>query len=81
MLDSISELITKGLKAVLGIFPDSPFIVLNDLAGNSVISEWLGYLNWFVPINTFVAILEGWLACIAMYYVWQIILRKLGAIE
>lgn len=80
MLDSLSNLFTSGLKAVLGFFPNSPFLVLNELSGTEF-AEWLGFLNWFVPINSFVAILEGWLSGIAIYYVWQVVLRWLKAIE
>lgn len=81
MLDSLSEMLTGGLKAVLGFFPDSPFVVLRDMAAASEFSEWLGFLNWFIPVNSFVAIIEVWLGCIAIYYVWQIVLRWLKAIE
>ena len=80
MLDSLSELFTTGLKAVLNFFPDSPFTVLDELS-RSEVAEWLGYLNWFIPVNTFVSIVQAWLACIAIYYVWQIVLRWLKAIE
>lgn len=76
----LQEIITKVLKAVLKILPDSPFLFLEEM-GNSEVAQWLGYLNWFIPVNTFVAILEGWLVCIAIYYVWQIILRWMNAIE
>lgn len=81
MLDSISQLITKGLKAVLNIFPDSPFLILETLSNDAGMADTLAIVNWFIPIGTFLGILEGWLACILVYYVWQIILRKLGAIE
>lgn len=80
MLDSLGELFTNGIKAVLSFFPDSPFLVLEEL-GNSGVVQWLGFLNWFVPVNTFVGIMEGWLLCIAIYYVWQVVLRWLKAIE
>lgn len=81
MLDSLASLFTGGLKAVLSFFPDSPFVVLDDLAASGEMAQWLRYLNWFVPVNSFVAIFEGWLLCVAMYYVWQVVLRWLKAIE
>lgn len=81
MLDSLSELIADGLKGILGFFPPSPFAALTEMAAEGQIAEWLGYLNWFVPVGSFVAILELWLTCIAVYYVWQIILRWVKVIE
>ena len=80
MLDSLKEFFVGGFAKVLSFFPDSPFSMLSDYS-NSEFAEWLGYLNWFVPVNTFVAIIELWLACIAVYYVWQVVLRWLKAIE
>ena len=80
MLDSLSEIFTGLVSAVLSFCPPSPFGILDELAANSQIAELLGFLNWFIPVNTFVAILEGWLACVAIYYVWQVVLRWLKAI-
>lgn len=75
------DLITNGLKAILSLLPDSPFKILDSLDPTGQIAELLGMVNWFVPIYTFVGILEGWLVCVAVYYVYQIVLRWLRAIE
>lgn len=75
------DLITGGLSALLALLPDSPFKILDNMDPTGQIAEWLGMVNWFVPIYSFVGILEGWLAGIAIYYVYQIVLRWLNAIE
>lgn len=75
------ELLTNGLKAVLALLPDSPFSFLYELGTTSAISDVLGMVNWFIPIYSWVAILEGWLTCVAIYYVYQVVLRWLNAIE
>jgi hypothetical protein len=80
MLDTLSNAIFESVQAVLSFFPDSPFAILQEM-GSTEYSEWLGYLNWFIPIYTFVAIIELWLAGIAIYYVLQIVLRWIKAIE
>lgn len=80
MLDSLSNAIFTSLEAVLSLFPDSPFVILQEMT-NTDFYQWLCYLNWFVPVNTFVAVLEVWLSGIAIYYVLQIVLRWLKAIE
>lgn len=74
-------LITGGLSAILSLLPDSPFLILDSLDPAGQIAEWLGMVNWFVPIYSFVGIFEGWLLCIGIYYVYQIVLRWLNAIE
>lgn len=77
----MGEILTGGLMAILSLLPDSPFKILDDLAATGQIAEWLGMVNWFVPVYSFVGILEGWLVCVAVYYVYQIVLRWLNAIE
>lgn len=78
----MGELISGGLKAILGFLPDSPVAgMLDDLAANTQITQMLGMLNWFIPFYLFVPILTAWLGCIALYYVYQVVLRWLHAIE
>lgn len=78
----MGNLISGGLKAVLGFLPDSPFSgTLDSLAANTQVRQMLGMVNWFIPIYLFVPILTAWLAGVAVYYVYQIVLRWLRAIE
>jgi len=79
-MDAIGSWVTEAVQAVLGFLPDSPFAMLQNYQ-NSEFGEWLGYLNWFIPINTFVSILTTWVTAIAIYYVYQIVLRWIKAIE
>lgn len=81
MLDSLSSLIVSGLQKILSFFPDSPFSVLHDMGVASKYADLLAMINWFIPIYSFVSIMELWLAGIAIYYVWQIVLRWAKAIE
>lgn len=80
MLDSLSNAIFTAVEAVLGFFPTSPFVILEQMTATEYY-QWLKWLNWFIPINTFVAILQAWLTCIAIYYVVQIPMRWIKAIE
>lgn len=77
----MGDIITGGLSAVLSWLPPSPFSLLDSLDPTGQVSEILGMVNWFVPIYSFVGLLEGWLLCIGIYYVYQIALRWLNAIE
>ncbi len=77
----MQALLAGGLLLVLSLLPECPFEFLYKLGTNSIISEVLGMVNWFIPIYSFVAILEGWVAAVAVYYVYQVVLRWLKAIE
>ena len=65
---------------LLNLLPASPFQFIKELS-NGVIAEWLPYINWFIPVQSFVAILEAWASAIMLYYVYQIGLRWAKAIQ
>ena len=79
-MDGFNQAVYSFIKGALSLLPDSPFQYLQSY-GNSPVGQWLGYLNWFIPINTFLAITLAWLSGILVYYVIQIILRWAKAIE
>lgn len=84
MLDAIISLINyliAGLGLILetifSILPTSPF----KLISNSPIAEYLPSLNFFIPVSEMIAITQVWLSAIGIYYVYQIVLRWIKAIE
>lgn len=68
----------KVLNAVLFLLPDSPF---SDIEIPAEVKKILGYVNYFVPIRAMLAIGASWLAAIGVYYLYQVILRKVHAIK
>jgi len=80
-LVSFINLIIKALGAVLsfvlGILPDSPFQAIS----NSPISEFLSTLNFFVPVSEILSIGQAWLVCVGLFYLYQIVLRWVKAIN
>lgn len=80
MFDALSDALVDLAVSIVELFPASPFTVLDELS-NSEVYEWLRMVNWFIPIGTFVSILEGWLVCVAVYYAYQIVLRWIKVIE
>lgn len=80
MWDALSDALVSFAVGVVELFPTSPFVILDEMA-NSEFYEWLQMVNWFIPINTFVGILEIWLSCVAVYYVYQVVLRWVKVIE
>lgn len=65
------------LESVLDVLPDSPF----NLIDNSAVSEYMGFLNWLVPMTEIVAILQLWVVAISTYYVVVVVLRWIKAID
>lgn len=80
-MDIVNILVDKlgeFLDWVLNLLPTSPFTRFLDLL---VELPYLEYLNWFIPISTFVAIGQAWLVSVGIFYLYSIILRWVKAIE
>lgn len=80
MFDALSDTLVSLAVSVIELFPASPFTILDELSSSDVY-EWLRMVNWFIPIGTFVSILEAWLSGVAIYYIYQIVLRWIKVIE
>ena len=81
MFDSLTDsLVSLGLQ-VIQLFPESPLHPLIQSLENSAVVDWLGYVNYFVPVAQMLGILSVWLTCVAAYYVYQIIMRWIRVIE
>lgn len=81
MFDSLTDALVSLALQVINLFPASPLQPLIAQLANSGLSDWLGYVNWFIPVGTMLGILSAWLTCIAAYYVYQIILRWIRVVE
>ena len=80
MWSSLTSAVTAMVGKVLSFLPDSPFLVLQNMS-NTDMYKWIKWVNWFIPISSFISILEAWLVGIGLYYLYQIVLRWLKAIE
>lgn len=77
-LNAIGDTVSSIGDKIISILPKSPFIFLD---ANPQVKEVLGFLNWFFPIDTMIAMTEFWLTAIVIYYVLQVILRWVKIIE
>ncbi len=78
MLAWMKEILDKFLSGFLSILPLSPFTE----AINSIASlPFLGYLNWFLPVGTFLKIGALWLTAIGVYYAYSVIARWIKLIS
>lgn len=78
MLEQMSELKEAFLDFVLKLLPFSPFEGVIDQLESL---PYLEYLNWFIPVGTFIAIGSLWLTAITAYYMLSILLRWIKAID
>lgn len=77
IINSIMENTMAALTWVIELLPNSPFQAIN----NSDVANFMGTLNWFLPLDKIVAELELWLTCVIVFYAYQLILRWVRAIE
>lgn len=77
-LEGLGETVSGIGNKILDILPKSPFTFLD---ANPQVREILGFLNWFIPIDTMIGMTEAWLTAIGVYYVLQAILRWAKIIE
>ena len=73
----ISAIGTLG-SSILSLLPDSPFVSVKI---QSISSKYLGHLAWIVPFETIITILGSSLVAVGTYYLYQIVLRWVKAIE
>ena len=57
---------------LMKVLPTSPFA---DFIENFEVPQYVAWLNWFFPVHEIVIILTGWLAAIAVFYAYSIIMR------
>ena len=43
--------------------------------------EFLGYINWIIPVDNIIAIGELWLVSVGIYYIYSIAMRWVKMIE
>lgn len=73
MLEWMGELLNKFANWVLGLLPHSPFTQIQ--AFLSPIEPYLGYLNWFVPVNWILSVMSLWLTAVGLFYLYSVIMR------
>lgn len=80
MLSWLETSFNDIINAILLILPNSPiqtFITTYDVELN----QYLGYINWFIPIGTILDITLAWIGAITIFYLYQTILRWVRVVE
>lgn len=72
MLETVAGFFNTVFSAIIGFLPGSPFRALVSSFSNI---PYLEELNWFVPISEIIAVMQAWLAVVAIYYTYSAIMR------
>lgn len=71
------DLIYTIIMGLLDILPDSPFrFTLDD-----TFKRYIGYVNYFIPVGTLVAILVSYTAAVAVWYGIRWVMRLIRYIQ
>lgn len=77
-MDMLVNLLNSLLGVILSLLPNSPFKAFTTAMQTS---EPLQYAAYFLPIRQIIAVSEAWLVAITVFYIWQIVLRWVNAID
>ncbi|MFI3116043.1 MAG: hypothetical protein R3Y12_07885 [Clostridia bacterium] len=80
IINGVVDFLYNILFFVIDLLPDSPFSTLS-LVISDEIKVYLGYMNYFIPVNFFIAVLEIWLSAVVVYYIYILILRWIKLIN
>lgn len=72
MIDWLMEMFRNVGQWLMNLLPQSPFRPFID---NLQLPQYMAWLNWFFPIHEILLVMTGWLAAIALFYAYSIIMR------
>lgn len=77
IIQALLDFIVMIVNWVVDLLPQSPFIGLD----SSIISEWLGYINYFIPVGQMMSIFALWLSAVGLWYLYRWIFRFVRYID
>ncbi len=78
LFNAIMDIINTALNYIFSFLPGDPFLSIIDEIGSVPAMQ---YINYFVPVDKLLIITSLWLGAIATFYLYQIILRWIKAID
>lgn len=77
-MESLSDIFNTFAHLLVQVLPTSPF---QQYIQSFIPPDWLGILNWFIPVGQILGIFSAWLGAVALFYLYSIILRWVRAID
>lgn len=76
--NTVVNFINFILDHAYSLLPPSPFEKYISAVFDN---EYLGYINYFFPIDTFITIAEAWLVAIGIYILYGVIIKWAKVVE
>jgi hypothetical protein len=70
-INTVIEQIGNLVTFLIGLLPPSPFVAFQNLLSNDILSM----VNWFIPLEQMIGLLDMWLKGILTWYAISVILR------
>jgi hypothetical protein len=64
-------------NGIFSLLPGSPFQIIS----TSDVAEYLGYLNWIIPVDALLTISMYWVGALAVFIIYSVILRWIRVIS
>ena len=80
IVEGFKNVANSVFEAILLLLPTSPFVNIKSKL-DPIFLDILGYVNYYIPLNTIITIVIAWLSCITIYYMYQLVLRTIKAVE
>lgn len=74
MIEFFLELMSKFKDVIISLLPLSPFTKFID-EFEALNPEWLGWLNWVVPVKDILIVTAAWLGAVGLFYLYSVIMR------
>lgn len=71
-MDFFTTIFNAFAELLKEVLPTSPFREFLDQFAEI---EYLGYLNWFVPVGDIIIVMELWLSAVSAYYLYSVVMR------
>lgn len=72
------ELVNEFLSALLSLLPRSPF---RQFFEGIQSMPYLPWLNWVIPVAAMANIFRLWLVAVGLYFIYNLIMRKVGLVQ
>ena len=76
-INGIIRALATVLSWVLGSLPKTPFASVDV----TPIKDFMGYMNWLIPVGTIITITTAWIACKFIYWIYSTVLRWIKMIS
>ena len=78
LLDVFKSIFNQIYVWLMNFLPNSPFQAVIGSIGDI---PYLSYFNWFFPVSEILGVFEAWLTAVAVYYLYQAIMRYIHLIN